>query len=121
MGQAVRALGDHAAYVEALAISVDPPRDTPAEIDAFLQRYRAKGALRYLNGSVAELRPVWKAFAGRRRLRHGGPEHVLRSGARLRSHRNVAFDAHPGVDLTAASLRTTSGSQRVTFRGSKSG
>ena len=104
MGQAVRALGDHAAHVEALAISVDPLRDTPAEIDAFLQRYRAKGALRYLNGSVAELRPVWKAFAvaaaydtGNPNM-HSAPVRVFDRTGTWRS------TLHPGVDLTAASL-----------------
>ena len=102
MGQAVRALGDHAAHVEALAISVDPLRDTPAEIDAFLQRYRAKGALRYLNGSVAELRPVWKAFAVAAAY-DTGPEHAP---ARCVFDRTGTWRStlHPGVDLTAASL-----------------
>jgi protein SCO1 len=104
MGQAVRALGDHAAQVEALAISVDPLRDTPAKVDAFLQRYRAKGALRYLNGSVAELRPVWKAFAvaaahdtGNPNM-HSAPVRVFDRTGTWRS------TLHPGVDLSAASL-----------------
>jgi protein SCO1/2 len=104
IGQAVRALGDHASHVEALAISVDPLRDTPARIDAFLQRYRAKGALRYLAGSVAELRPVWKAFAvaaahdtGNPNM-HSAPVRVFDRSGRWRS------TLHPGVDLTAASL-----------------
>ncbi|MGH3081938.1 MAG: SCO family protein [Gaiellaceae bacterium] len=104
MGQAVRALGDRAGDVEALAISVDPLRDTPAKIDAFLRRYRAKGALRYLNGSVTELRPVWKAFAvaaahdtGNPNM-HSAPVRVFDSSGMWRS------TLHPGVDLTAASL-----------------
>jgi protein SCO1 len=104
MGQAVRALGDHGAHVEALAISVDPLRDTPARIDAFLQRYRAKGALRYLNGSVAELRPVWKAFAvaaahdtGNPNM-HSAPVRIFDRTGTWRS------TLHPGVELTAASL-----------------
>jgi protein SCO1 len=104
VGQAVRALGDHASHVEALAISVDPLRDTPAEVDAFLQRYRAKGALRYLNGSVAELRPVWKAFAvaaahdtGNPNM-HSAPVRIFDRRGQWRS------TLHPGVDLTPQSL-----------------
>jgi protein SCO1/2 len=104
VGQAVRALGDHASHVEALAISVDPLRDTPAEVDAFLERYRAKGALRYLNGSVAELRPVWKAFAvaaahdtGNPNM-HSAPVRIFDRRGQWRS------TLHPGVDLTPQSL-----------------
>jgi protein SCO1 len=104
VGQAVRALGDHASHVEALAISVDPLRDTPAEVDAFLRRYRAKGALRYLNGSVAELRPVWKAFAvaaahdtGNPNM-HSAPVRIFDRRGQWRS------TLHPGVDLTPQSL-----------------
>jgi protein SCO1 len=104
VGQAVRALGDHASHVEALAISVDPLRDTPAEVDAFLQRYRAKGALRYLNGSVAELRPVWKAFAvaaahdtGNPNM-HSAPVRIFDRRGQWRS------TLHAGVDLTPQSL-----------------
>lgn len=104
IGQAVRALGDHATHVEALAISVDPLRDTPAKVDAFLQRYRAKGALRYLNGSVAELRPIWRAFAvaaahdtGNPNM-HSAPVRVFDGEGRWRS------TLHPGVDLTPQNL-----------------
>jgi protein SCO1 len=104
VGQAVRALGDHASHVEALAISVDPLRDTPAKVDAFLERYRAKGALRYLNGSVAELRPVWKAFAvaaahdtGNPNM-HSAPVRIFDRRGQWRS------TLHPGVDLTPQSL-----------------
>jgi protein SCO1 len=104
IGQAVRALGADRSDVEALAISVDPLRDTPARIDAFLNRYRAKGALRYLNGSVAELRPVWSAFAvaasydtGNSNM-HSAPVRVYDGKGRWRS------TLHPGVDLTATAL-----------------
>lgn len=103
MGQAVRALGDRN-EVEALAISVDPIRDTPARIEAFLRRYRAKGELRYLDGTVAELRPVWKAFAvaashdtGNSNM-HSAPVRVYDREGRWRS------TLHSGVDLTPANL-----------------
>jgi protein SCO1 len=104
MGQALRALGDDRSEVEALAISVDPIRDTPARIEAFLRRYRAKGELRYLDGTVAELRPVWKAFAvaashdtGNSNM-HSAPVRVYDREGRWRS------TLHSGVDLTPANL-----------------
>jgi protein SCO1 len=104
MGAALRALGGSRGEVEAIAISVDPVRDTPARIDRLLRRYRAKGALRYLDGTVAELRPVWKAFAvaashdtGNSNM-HSAPVRVFDANGRWRS------TLHPGVDLTATSL-----------------
>jgi protein SCO1/2 len=104
MGEALRALGDDRSEVEALAISVDPIRDTPARIEAFLRRYRAKGELRYLDGTVAELRPVWKAFAvaashdtGNSNM-HSAPVRVYDRDGRWRS------TLHSGVDLTPANL-----------------
>jgi protein SCO1 len=104
IGQTVQALGEDRGGIEALAISVDPVRDTAAGIDAFLRRYRAKGALRYLDGTVAELRPVWKAFAiaashdtGNSNM-HSAPVRVYDGRGRWRS------TLHPGVDLTPANL-----------------
>jgi protein SCO1 len=49
--------------VPALAIAVDPPRDTPERARAFLSEQRALGRLDFVVGSRAELRPLWKAFA----------------------------------------------------------
>jgi protein SCO1/2 len=104
IGQAMRALGGDRGRVEAVAISVDPVRDTPAGIDAFLRRYRAKGALRYLDGTVAELRPVWTGFSvlpahdtGESNM-HSAPVRVYDGEGRWRS------TLHPGVDLTPANL-----------------
>jgi cytochrome oxidase Cu insertion factor (SCO1/SenC/PrrC family) len=50
------------ANTAALAISVEPDDDTPAAARAFLRRHRVEGALRYLIGSEAALRPVWERF-----------------------------------------------------------
>lgn len=104
VGQAMRALGGDRDRVEALAITVDPVRDTAAGIDAFLQRYRAKGTLRYLDGTVAELRPVWRGFSvvaaldtGESNM-HSAPVRVYDGEGRWRS------TLHPGVDLTPANL-----------------
>ena len=47
----------------ALAIGVDPPRDTPKRARAFLAEQRMTGRMRFALGSRRELAPVWKAFA----------------------------------------------------------
>jgi protein SCO1 len=47
----------------ALAIAVDPPRDTPERARAFLSEQRALGRLDFVLGSRAQLRPLWKGFA----------------------------------------------------------
>ena len=73
----------------AIAIAVDPPRDTPERARAFLSRQRMTGRLDFALGSRAELAPVWKAFAvqpQREDLEHTGrlvlvdPEGVQRVG-----------------------------------------
>jgi protein SCO1 len=104
ISQAVDALGGERDGVEALAITVDPAGDTPERIERFLTRYRATGKLRYLDGSVAELRPVWRDFkvassldSGNSNL-HSAPVRVYDGDGRWRS------TLHAGVDLTPASL-----------------
>jgi protein SCO1/2 len=47
----------------ALAIAVDPPRDTPERARAFLSEQRVLGRLDFVLGSRAQLRPLWKGFA----------------------------------------------------------
>jgi protein SCO1 len=102
--QAFKALGDDRSVVEALAITVDPVGDTPQRIDAFLRRYRATEALRYLDGTVAELRPVWRDFqvassldSGNSNM-HSAPVRIYDREGRWRSTLNA------GVDLTPANL-----------------
>jgi protein SCO1 len=104
IAQAVKTLGGDRRGVEALAISVDPVRDTPSHIQRFLQRYRATGALRYLHGSEAELRPVWRAFSvlsaqdsGSPNM-HSAPIRIYDPDGRWRSTLSA------GVDLTPANL-----------------
>ena len=94
---------DQRSTVTALAISVDPQADTPARVRAFLRERRAD-AIRYVSGSVAQLRPVWRAF------------HVLPAvdtgDADVHSADVRVFDRdgtwvstlHTGVDLTPANL-----------------
>jgi protein SCO1/2 len=57
------ALDDLGHDVPALAISVDPFRDTPASARAFVRRQRVKGRIRFLLGKRRELLPVWRGFA----------------------------------------------------------
>lgn len=48
--------------VPALAVAVDPPRDTPDRARAFLSEQRALGRIDFVLGSRAELRPLWDGF-----------------------------------------------------------
>ena len=48
--------------VTALAITVNPPVDTPTHVRRFLLERGALGQIDYLLGSVRRLRPVWKAY-----------------------------------------------------------
>jgi protein SCO1/2 len=56
------ALDDLGHDVPALAISVDPPNDTPASARQFLAEQRANGRIRFVLGSRAQLRPIWKGY-----------------------------------------------------------
>jgi protein SCO1 len=49
--------------VPAIAVAVDPPRDTPDRARAFLVEQRAIGRLDFVLGSRAELRRLWDGFA----------------------------------------------------------
>ena len=53
-------LGTRAA---ALAVSVDPPHDTPASARRFNAEQRVAGRLRWVLGSRRELRRLWRGFA----------------------------------------------------------
>ena len=61
--QTVRgALDDLDEDVPALAIAVDPPRDTPERAKVFLAKAKALGRIDFVLGTRAELKPLWKAF-----------------------------------------------------------
>ncbi len=49
--------------VPAVAVAVDPPRDTPARARRFLGEQRISKRLRFALGSRGDLKPVWKGFA----------------------------------------------------------
>jgi protein SCO1/2 len=57
------ALNDLGEDVPALAIAVDPPRDTPESARRFLAEQRMTGRLDFVLGSRAELRPLWRGYA----------------------------------------------------------
>ena len=66
--------------VPAVAIAVDPPRDTPARARKFLLEQRLTGRLRFLTGPEAELRKQWRAYGIQRqtgRLEHSAYVVVL--------------------------------------------
>jgi protein SCO1/2 len=46
----------------AIAIAVDPPRDTPERARAFLAKQRALGRIDFVLGSRAQLRPLWNGY-----------------------------------------------------------
>jgi protein SCO1/2 len=56
------ALDDLGHDVPALAISVDPANDTPAQARRFLLKRRITGRMRFLLGDRATLAPIWKAY-----------------------------------------------------------
>jgi protein SCO1/2 len=61
--QTVRgALDELGEDVPALAIAVDPPRDTPASARAFLGKQRALGRIDFVLGTGAQLRPLWDGY-----------------------------------------------------------
>ncbi len=49
--------------VPALAISLDPAGDTRARVRAFLRAASLTGRMEYLTGTIAQLRPVWRAYS----------------------------------------------------------
>ena len=57
------ALDDLGHDVPALAISVDPPNDTPASARKFLAEQRVNGRIRFVLGARPQLRPIWKGYA----------------------------------------------------------
>ncbi|HEV3377685.1 MAG TPA: SCO family protein [Thermoleophilaceae bacterium] len=56
------ALDDLGEDVPAIAIAVDPPRDTPESARAFLSEQRALGRIDFVLGSRAELKPLWDDY-----------------------------------------------------------
>jgi protein SCO1/2 len=62
LASAQRQLARRASEVRILAVTVDPRRDTPTAIRAFLSARDAIGRMDYLIGSPAQLTRVWKRW-----------------------------------------------------------
>jgi protein SCO1/2 len=56
------ALDDLGHDVPAIAIAVDPPRDTAERARAFLLKAHATGRIDFVLGSRTQLQPLWKGF-----------------------------------------------------------
>lgn len=63
------ALDDLGHDIPALAISVDPFRDTPASAKAFNRKAKMTGRLRWVLGTRRELQPLYRGFAIQPQLR----------------------------------------------------
>jgi protein SCO1/2 len=57
-----RELGPKARTLQILAVTVDPHRDTPSAIKAFLAARQASGRMDYLLGTHSQLARTWKAW-----------------------------------------------------------
>jgi protein SCO1 len=55
-------LGAAADQVAFVAVSTDPSHDDAAAAQAFVEKHRLAGRLRFLLGTLAELQPVWSAY-----------------------------------------------------------
>jgi len=53
---------EHARAPAVLIVSADPAADTPARVRRFLAEVSLTGQVQYLTGSLAQLRPVWRAY-----------------------------------------------------------
>jgi protein SCO1/2 len=57
------ALDDLGHDVPAIAVAVEPPRDTPASARSFLSEQRMLGRMRFVLGERSELKPIWRGYA----------------------------------------------------------
>lgn len=90
--------------VVALAISVDPAEDTPANVRRFLASRGAGDALRYVVAPQVELRPLWKAF-GVLSSADSGSDDLHSAPVRVYNPSGVwAATLHAGADLTPQNL-----------------
>ena len=99
--QTVRGALDELGHdVPAIAIAVDPPRDTPERAQAFLAKQRATGRIDFVLGSRTELRPLWKGYAIRPQAVN--EEHMAR--ITLVDSRGFQRIGYPGAEATPERL-----------------
>jgi len=92
------------ARVDAIAITVLPPIDTPPHVRKFLRQRHALGALDWLIGPLPELRKAWKRFAVLSAL-ETGKANAHSADVRIFDSGGIWVSTlHVGVDLTPASL-----------------
>jgi cytochrome c biogenesis protein CcmG, thiol:disulfide interchange protein DsbE len=105
LGAAIRLLSPaERGHVVALAITVNPRRDTPASVRSFLRRRRALDELDFLLGTVTELQPVWKSFHVLSATETGDAD-LHSADVRVFDRRGIWVSTlHAGVDLTPANL-----------------
>lgn len=90
--------------VIALAISVNPRDDTPANVRSFLRAHHVLGRLHYLVGSTSELRPLWKKFGVVPAVDTGSAD-IHSADVRVFDREGIwRSTLHVPVDLTAANL-----------------
>ena len=86
--------------VQALAMSIEPVEDTPANVERFLQRQHVASLMRYLIGPVPELRRMWKAYA----IQPSTPGHRHSTFTFLIDRRGIERVGYPLDGLTPENL-----------------
>ena len=62
VSQLAQAINELPHPIPAIAVSVDPKQDTPANVKSFLVKQQVEGELHYLVASRHTLAPIWKQF-----------------------------------------------------------
>jgi protein SCO1 len=89
--------------VSALALTVEPSRDTPASVRRFLARRHALN-VDFLLGSTRQMRPIWRAFHVIAAAQTGNAD-VHSSDARVFDRKGMWVSTlHVPADLTPANL-----------------
>jgi protein SCO1 len=94
------ALDDLGHDVPAIAVAVDPPRDTPESAKAFLSRTHTLGRIDFVLGSRRQLKPLWKGFAVQPQL----PTVEHQSRITLVDRRGFQRIGFPGSEVTPERL-----------------
>jgi cytochrome oxidase Cu insertion factor (SCO1/SenC/PrrC family) len=104
IGEALRLLPrDVRRQTSALAISVNPLVDTSRSVRRFLHQRHAE-ALKYLVGSVAEMKPVWKRFGVVSAYETGDADTHSADVRVFDPDGSWVATQHSAVDLTPANL-----------------
>jgi cytochrome oxidase Cu insertion factor (SCO1/SenC/PrrC family) len=86
-----------------LAFSVNPARDTPRRVRAFLHRRQAEG-LDFLLGTAKRMSPVWRSFHIVAAAETGNAD-IHSADVRIFDRRGIWVSTqHAGVDLTPSNL-----------------